>query len=56
MPWPAQAGSGRDLAALRAPGVWLMSLLSGGIAVSSCVFNDYFDVQVGGRPEAWWSA
>lgn len=42
----AWAGTGRSLLALKAPGVWLMSLLSGGIAVSSCVFNDYFDIQV----------
>lgn len=42
----AWAGSGCSLAALAAPGVWLMALLSGGIAVSSCVFNDYIDLRV----------
>ncbi|GBF96608.1 geranylgeranylglycerol-phosphate geranylgeranyltransferase [Raphidocelis subcapitata] len=41
----ACAGSG-SLAALRSPVVWLMALLSGGIAVSSCVVNDYFDLRV----------
>jgi hypothetical protein len=42
-----QAGTGHSLAALASPLVWLMALLSGGIAVSSCVVNDYFDVEVG---------
>jgi 4-hydroxybenzoate polyprenyltransferase len=43
----AWAGAGCSLSALAAPGVWVVALLSGGIAVSSCVFNDYFDLRVG---------
>lgn len=43
----AWAGSGRSLAAFSSWPVWLMSLLSGGVAVASVIVNDYFDYASG---------
>lgn len=42
----AQASTGRSLAVLTSYHVWLVSLLSGGVAVASVVVNDYFDYKV----------
>ncbi|KAK9838465.1 hypothetical protein WJX81_001046 [Elliptochloris bilobata] len=41
----AWAGVGHALRPLLLPAVWLMALLSGGVAVASCVVNDYFDLR-----------
>ncbi|KAK9814843.1 hypothetical protein WJX72_012464 [[Myrmecia] bisecta] len=43
----AWAGTGRTMTALRFGSVWLMSLLSSGVAVASVVVNDYFDFASG---------
>lgn len=43
----AQASSGRSLLSLRAPAVWLVSLLSSSVAAASMVVNDYFDFRSG---------
>ena len=36
---------GHTLTPLLSPAVWLMALLSGSVAVASCVVNDYFDLR-----------
>lgn len=41
----AQTGAHHALRPLLMPAVWLMALLSGGVAVASCVVNDYFDMR-----------
>lgn len=42
-----QAGTGRTCAcflnALMSLSVWVMSLVSGGVAIASVIVNDYFD-------------
>ncbi len=43
----AQASTGRSLLSLRAPAVWLVSLLSSSVAAASMVVNDYFDFRSG---------
>lgn len=40
-----QTGAHHALRPLLMPAVWLMALLSGGVAVASCVVNDYFDMR-----------
>lgn len=42
-----QASTGRSLLSLRAPAVWLVSLLSSSVAAASMVLNDYFDFRSG---------
>eukprot|EP00882_Tetradesmus_deserticola_P001428 GHRQ01001544.1.p1 GENE.GHRQ01001544.1~~GHRQ01001544.1.p1 ORF type:complete len:398 (+),score=162.08 GHRQ01001544.1:442-1635(+) len=42
----AWAGSGHRVAAVQSISVWLMGLISGGMAVASCVVNDYFDLKI----------
>lgn len=42
-----QASTGRSLMSLRAPAVWLVSLLSSSVAAASMVVNDYFDFRSG---------
>eukprot|EP00879_Flechtneria_rotunda_P001584 GHRR01001743.1.p1 GENE.GHRR01001743.1~~GHRR01001743.1.p1 ORF type:complete len:404 (+),score=95.94 GHRR01001743.1:144-1355(+) len=42
----AWAGTGHKLAAMKSISVWLMGIISGGIAVASVVVNDYFDLKV----------
>ena len=41
----AQTGAHHALRPLLMPAVWLMALLSGGVAVASCMVNDYFDMR-----------
>jgi 4-hydroxybenzoate polyprenyltransferase len=41
-----QAGSGHRMAAVQSISVWLMGLISGGMAIASCVVNDYFDMKI----------
>jgi geranylgeranylglycerol-phosphate geranylgeranyltransferase len=43
----AWASTGRSLLSLRAPAVWLVSLLSSSVAAASMVLNDYFDFRSG---------
>lgn len=43
----AWASTGRSLVSLRAPAVWLVSLLSSSVAAASMVVNDYFDFRSG---------
>jgi hypothetical protein len=38
----AYAGTGKSFAFLRSGTVWLMSVLSGGVAIASVIVNDYF--------------
>lgn len=41
-----QVGAGRSLGALMLGRTWLVSAISGSIAVGSCVLNDFFDYAV----------
>jgi 4-hydroxybenzoate polyprenyltransferase len=41
-----QAGSGHRMSAVQSISVWLMGLISGGMAIASCVVNDYFDLKI----------
>ena len=38
-----QAGTGHSLQLLSSGRVWLVSLMSAGVAAASCIANDYFD-------------
>ncbi|WIA21293.1 hypothetical protein OEZ85_000526 [Tetradesmus obliquus] len=42
----AWAGSGHRVSAVQSISVWLMGLISGGMAIASCVVNDYFDLKI----------
>eukprot|EP00878_Enallax_costatus_P013516 GHUV01014131.1.p1 GENE.GHUV01014131.1~~GHUV01014131.1.p1 ORF type:complete len:323 (+),score=89.08 GHUV01014131.1:812-1780(+) len=42
----AWAGSGHRMSAVQSVSVWLMGLISGGMAVASVVVNDYFDLKI----------
>lgn len=41
-----QAGSGHRVSAVQSISVWLMGLISGGMAIASVVVNDYFDLKI----------
>jgi hypothetical protein len=38
-----QAGTGQSFQLLGSGRVWLVSLMSAGVAAASCIANDYFD-------------
>lgn len=41
-----QAGSGHRVSVIQSISVWLMGLISGGMAIASVVVNDYFDLKI----------